>query len=167
MLRSTCPMAMRVGPAGEPQRGGPALANRNKRLLPKGPRASTNPGGCEHAQRRINCHPVKARIAMGAHQSTAPTKTSQNNDYPSFPPLASKLRAAPGRGRAGQWLQLNDDEAETIRPLSRGFSLLRAETPGLLVPLTKPRPPCGPGCGSGRWWRCAPSRKSRHGPPAG
>ena len=80
---------------------------------------------------------------------------------------SAPLEAQAAPGDRGQWHQQNNVEAATIRPLSREFPLSRAGNQGPPVPPARPRPPCGPGCGFGQWWRCAPSRKSHHGPPAG
>ena len=84
----------------------------------------------------------------------------------SAPPRTALAAQAAPEDR-GQSHQQNDVDAETIRTLSREFPLSKAGNQGPPVPPARPRPPCGPGCGSDRWWRCAPSRKSRHGPPAG
>ncbi len=81
--------------------------------------------------------------------------------------LSSLLETQGAPDNRGQWHQQNDVDAETIRPVSREFPLSRAGNQGPPVPPARPRQPCGPGFGSDRWWRCAPSRKSRHGPPAG
>ena len=84
----------------------------------------------------------------------------------SAPPTAP-LEAQGAPEDRGQWHQQNDVDAEIIRPLSREFPPSATGNQGPPVPPTEPRPPCGPGCVSGRWWPCVPSRKSHHGPPAG
>ena len=82
------------------------------------------------------------------------------------PPRPDPKAAAAEKIPAPGW-EPDGIEAERIRPLPEAFPPPARGSPAPPVPPARPRPPCGPGCGSDRWWRCAPSRKSRHGPPAG
>ena len=122
------------------------------------------PGGDVHRSmqrpaRPSRPHPIDGH-QPGPDRSTEPgwlqsesigrDRSRQGMEHPrsAREPTATGRSPVPGTGSDGF-------DAEEIRPLQGVFPLATGESPALPVLPTRPQPPCGPGFGSDRWWRCA------------
>ena len=125
--RSAAPDQWRwgFGPASEPQRGAPELANREEHLLKQDPEASPNPGGRGHVQRQAaarsdNCvHRHGCSLEQRDHDGGPTTNGDRNAPRPPV-----HRRTAPSNARVGRlpWGAATSAVGRALPPASKATS---------------------------------------------